>query len=98
MRELLLNAIKEINKDLNIKELENIDDNTNLFELLDSMAVLDLILEIETQIENKYGRYVQIADESIMDALKSPFRRFDLLIKYVDARVSVPLRSYVRLK
>ena len=88
MKELVLDAIKELNKELKLKELEKIDENTNFFEILDSMAILDLILEIEKKIEEKYGKYIQIADENTMDVLKSPFRSFNELVKYLESKVN----------
>ncbi len=88
MKELVLDAIKELNKELKLKELEKIDENTNFFEILDSMAILDLILEIEKKIEEKYGKYIQIADENTMDVLKSPFRNFNELVKYLEGKVN----------
>jgi len=88
MRQLLLKAIREINKDLNLQELENVNENTPLFELLDSVAVLDLILEIEGLLEDKYGKYIQIADDKSMDAVHTPFKTFQILLKYLERRVN----------
>ena len=88
MRDLLIEAIKEINEDIKIKELKNIQDNTPIFELLDSMAVLDLVLEIEDRLQQKYSRYIQIADDKTMDALHSPFKTFKTLLSYIEDKVN----------
>jgi acyl carrier protein len=88
MEQLLLEAIKEINEDLNIDELNNVDKNTPIFELLDSVAVLDLILEIEGLLENKYGKYIQFADEKTMDAVHTPFKTFQTLLEYLEGKVN----------
>jgi acyl carrier protein len=88
MRELLIDAIKEINKDLEIKDLENIKDETPLFDILDSMAILDLVLEIENRLQQKYSKYIQIADDKTMDALNTPFKTFKILLEYVEGKVN----------
>jgi len=88
MRDLLIDAIKEINKELEIEELKEIKDDTPIFELLDSMAILDLVLEIEDRLQQKYSRYIQIADDKTMDALNSPFKTFKTLLDYVESKVN----------
>jgi len=88
MRDLLIDAIKEINEDLEIEELEEIRDDTPIFELLDSMAVLDLVLEIEDRLQQKYSRYIQIADDKTMDAINTPFKTFKTLLDYVEGKVN----------
>jgi len=87
MEKLLKEAIKEINEELEIDELENVTDDTPLFELLDSMAVLDLILEIESKLQDKYGKYIQIADETTMDATKTPFKTFKTLKEFLEGKI-----------
>jgi acyl carrier protein len=88
MRELVKEALKEINEELELKELENITDDTQLFELLDSMALLDLILEIESKLQDKYGKYIQIADETTMDATKTPFKTFKTLVEFLEGKIN----------
>jgi len=88
MRDLLIDAIDEINEELEIKELEKIQDDTPIFELLDSMAVLDLVLEIEDRLQQKYSRYIQIADDKTMDAIHTPFKTFETLFNYIEGKVN----------
>ena len=88
MRDLLIDAIKEINEDLEIEELKEIKDDTPIFELLDSMAILDLVLEIEDRLQQKYSRYIQIADDKTMDVLHSPFRTFKTLLEHIEDKVN----------
>ncbi len=88
MRDLLIDAIKEINEELEVKELEKVEDETPVFELLDSMAVLDLVLEIEDRLQQKYSRYIQIADDKTMDTIDTPFKTFKTLLTYVQGRVN----------
>jgi len=88
MKQLLKDALKEINEDLELKELENITDETALFDILDSVAVLDLILEIEDRLQDKYGKYIQIADDKTMDSQNTPFKTFASLVEYVEGKVN----------
>lgn len=88
MRDLLIEAIKEVNEELKVEELEDIKDDTPIFELLDSMAVLDLVLEIEDKLQQKYSRYIQIADDKTMDVLNSPFKTFKTLADYAEGKVN----------
>ncbi len=88
MKDLLIDAIEEINKELDIEKLKNLQDDTPIFELLDSMAVLDLVLEIENKIQQKYSRYIQIADDKTMDAIQTPFKTFKSLTLYIEGKVN----------
>lgn len=77
MEEILKRAIKEV------KDIE-IDENTNLLEELDSVGVLELILELENQLQSKYNRYIQVANEFSMDKEQSPFTSYKKLLKYLE--------------
>lgn len=77
MEEILKRAIKEV------KDIE-IDENTNLLEELDSVGVLELILELENQLQSKYNRYIQVANEFSMDKEQSPFTNYKKLLKYLE--------------
>ena len=86
MRDIVINSIKKINKNLKNKDLEEVSDSDDLFAKLDSMAILDLVLEIESSIEQHYGYYLQIADDTIMDQDKSPFRTIEKLVIFLEKR------------
>ncbi|MBU0633337.1 hypothetical protein KKA17_11945 [bacterium] len=88
LREIILEAIKNINKDLKIDELNSIDDETPLFELLDSLGTLDLILELESSLEDATGSYIAVASEESMDAKKTPFKTLATLEKYLSQRIA----------
>jgi len=88
MRDLVISAIEEVNKELEIEELKNLKDDTPIFELLDSMAILDLVLELEDRLQQKYSRYIQIADDKTMDVLHTPFKTLKTLLEYLEERVN----------
>jgi hypothetical protein len=60
--------------------------DTNLFEHLDSLSVVDMLLEAESRLESVTGRYVTLADETMFDASKSPLRSWRGWVAYVEAR------------
>ncbi len=39
-----------------------------IYDNLDSMALLDFILEVEDSLQKEFGKYIQIADETTMDS------------------------------
>jgi hypothetical protein len=51
------------------------------------MAILDLILEIEGSMQAEYGRYIQVADDTMMDAVKTPFKTVGTLVEFIEGRV-----------
>jgi len=88
IKNIIYKAIKEVNRDLNISELENPTDDTPLFELLDSMAILDFILEVESSLQDMFGKYIQIANEYSMDSNKTPFKSVKTTTDYILERIS----------
>ncbi|WP_456432137.1 hypothetical protein [Nitratifractor sp.] len=83
---IVLESIARINKDLDNPKLRHPAPDDPLFAELDSMAVLDLILEIEARLQEHLGRYVQIADERSMDPQKTPFLTVQSAIEHVRER------------
>lgn len=61
-----------------------LDQSTNVFDAVDSFAIVDLLLETEGRIEAAYGRYVPLADETIFDAEKSPLKSWSVWNAYVE--------------
>ena len=84
---LVLESIKEINNDSQIEELYSPSLDTNFFDLVDSLAVLNFILDIEQRLEGRFGRYIQIANEDVMDASKTPFKTVKDIIEFISRRV-----------
>ena len=88
IKDIVLKAVKSVNKELKNKDLKVVSEETILFEKLDSMAILDLILEIEGNIQTEYGKYIQVADDTMMDAIKTPFKTVGTLIEFIEVKVS----------
>lgn len=86
-KEIIFKAISTINIELKIQELEILNAQTKLFELLDSLGTLDLILELEALLEEETGEYIAIANEYSMDAESTPFKNIAILESYVQERI-----------
>lgn len=69
-------------------ELGGLGPEDDLFERLDSFAVVELLLETESEVEAAAGRYVPLADESILDSTRSPLRRLQGWFDYVSETVA----------
>ncbi|WCS26444.1 hypothetical protein LOK46_06300 [Methylobacterium sp. NMS14P] len=64
-------------------ELSALGPEDDLFDRIDSFAVVELLLETESEVEKTVGRYVPLADESILDSTRSPLRRLQSWFDYV---------------
>jgi hypothetical protein len=69
-------------------ELGALGPEDDLFDKIDSFAVVELLLETESEVEKTVGRYVPLADESILDSTRSPLRRLQDWFDYVAAAVA----------
>ena len=87
LKTIILESIENINKDLQIDALNSVDENTPLFEHLDSLGTLDLILELENRLEEETGSYIAVANEESMDVKKTPFLNIVTLQSFLEKRV-----------
>jgi len=85
---LLLNAVTTALDEEYAELTASITYDTNFYEIVDSFAIVSLLLESETAIEGKYGRYIPLADETIFDASKSPFLRWEKWVEYVQGKIN----------
>jgi hypothetical protein len=69
-------------------ELGALGPEDDLFDKIDSFAVVELLLETESEVEKAVGRYVPLADESILDSTRSPLRRIQSWFDYVAEAVA----------
>lgn len=82
---LVRGALAKAAREWGRSDLENIALDADLFEMIDSFAVVELLLETEADLEAAIGRYVPLADEQVMDADKSPLRSFKRWVDHVAA-------------
>lgn len=55
---------------------------------LDSMALVNLVVDLEELIEDDYGKTITLADEKAMSRRTSPFSRVQNLIDYVQEKLN----------
>lgn len=60
----------------------------NLFDATDSFGIVELLLRTETEVETRIGRYVPLADDTVLDANKTPLRTLDGWITYVAGAIA----------
>ena len=89
IREIILESLEEVNKELKSVEFFDIKNETLIFDNMDSMAVLELIIEIENKLQMQYGKFIQIADDTIMDEVQTPFKTLSSLIEFVEIKVKL---------
>ncbi len=87
LRETILEAISNVNEELAIEGLKEVDESTALFKLLDSLGTLDLILELESMLEEQTGHYIAVANEASMDEKNTPFKDIVTLERYLQERI-----------
>jgi len=78
----LRTVIEAVAQDM-AQELGEVHGDTDLMAYFDSLALLNIVIGTEAELESALGRYVMLADESLMDAHASPFLRFDTWVSYV---------------
>jgi hypothetical protein len=85
---LLLNALTTAAGEEYADLTASITKDTNVFEGVDSFAIVSLLLESEAAIETKYGKYIPLANENIFDASKSPLLRWEKWVEYVQGKIN----------
>jgi len=86
--EMILEALRALHEELQLPELAAPTLQTRLLgtaSVLDSMALVSLIADLEGRISVKFGREVVLADERAMSQLRSPFRTVESLTAHIEA-------------
>jgi hypothetical protein len=83
---ILIDALQQETTHLQVPALANATPETNVFDYIDSMTIVNLILKTETMLEVATGNYVTLADENIFDARKSYLLKWSRWVEFVDAR------------
>lgn len=84
IREVALQAFSNIKDELEVNIDIEIDNDTNVLELLDSMDVVSLIIETEGLIEKLIGNYVALANEETFASESSPLLSFGSWVEYIN--------------
>ena len=87
---LVLKSVSQLAEDFEITSLENPQLNSPLYGeggALDSMALVNLIADIEEAVAESYQANIVLADDKAMSAQRSPFRTVDSLIDTILERI-----------
>ena len=84
IEELLHESLLNVLDDFDGKEPnQKIDDEFNILQNLESISIVDMLLDIEEKIEKEYGVYITLADDKLFHYQDSPMNSWALWIKYV---------------
>ena len=86
IQNLIIECLKELNEELEKEALNNPTKETKLYGIdgvLDSLALVTLITDLEEKICDEFGKDVTLADEKAMSQRHSPFRSVQSLTNYI---------------
>ena len=87
---LVLKSVRQLAEDFEITALKTPELNSPLYGesgALDSMALVNLIADIEEAVAESYKANIVLADDKAMSAQRSPFRNVDSLINTLSERI-----------
>ena len=87
---LILESVRQLAKDFELDALKNPSADTPLYGnggALDSMALVNLIADIEDALAEQYDVSITLADEKAMSAKNSPYRSVSSLTDAVMERL-----------
>ena len=87
---LVLESVQLLAEDFELDALKSPNRDSQLYGqggALDSMALVNLIADIEEAIAEKYGASIALADEKAMSAKNSPYRNVASLAEAVIERM-----------
>ena len=77
IQSLVIESVRSLAKDFEIEALAEVQEDSLLYGEggpLDSMALVNLIADIEDAVADQYGVTITLADERALSAKRSPFR------------------------
>jgi len=84
---IIIESLKELNEELENKELINPTLDTKLYGFegnLDGLGLVTLITDLEEKFSEKFGKNITIADERAMSQRLSPFLTVKTLARYIE--------------
>jgi acyl carrier protein len=84
--EIVRGAVADLNEELNYPELESVSEETGLHgdeAGIDSLSLVSLIVDIEGEVGNRFGREIVLADEKAMSRRNSPYRTVGALVDFI---------------
>ena len=87
IRSLAVLSFDNIRTEVDIDLPELLNDDDNLLELLDSMDLVNLIMETESVLSIELNRNISLANEFTFDNTHSPFRAFSKWIEHIEVSI-----------
>ena len=87
---LVIESVRMLAKDFEIAALEAADEDSLLFgegAPLDSMALVNLVADVEDAVAEKFDVTITLADERALSAKRSPFRSVASLTEAISERL-----------
>ncbi|MBO9338712.1 MAG: hypothetical protein J7464_08380 [Chloroflexus sp.] len=84
---LVIDSLRDILEQSDRPIPTNLDEHTLLFgkgALLDSLALVTMVVELEQRIEEQFGLTLTLADDRAMSQRNSPFRSVGALVDYLE--------------
>jgi len=87
---LVATAIQNLNEELEYPSLKHVTDGTPIFggdESIDSLSLVNLLVNLEKNIGDTFGFPVALADEKAMSWKNSPYRTVGALVDFIVEKV-----------
>mgnify|MGYP001094012339 CR=1 FL=1 len=87
---LVIETTTALAEDFEIDDLAQVDENSRLYGKgapLDSMALVNLLADIEDAVADTFDASISLADERAMSARNSPFRDVRSLVDAINERL-----------
>ncbi|EAJ8747140.1 MULTISPECIES: hypothetical protein [Campylobacter] len=92
IQKLIINSLKNLADELENEELKNPTQNTKIYGiegLLDSLALVSLITDLEESLAIELDIEITLADEKTMSLRNSPFKDVQTLAQYIASQIKV---------
>ena len=86
INKLVVEALEELNEELDVDYLKNITDETEIFggdDALDSLSLVRLVTAVEMSVNDRYDSNVLLASEKAMSMRNSPYRTVASLTAFI---------------
>ena len=90
IKNIVIQSVELLAEDFDIDGLSNVNSETLLYGnegLLDSMALVNLIADIEENISEEFNVSISLADEKAMSSRHSPYQSVTSLTKAIIERI-----------
>ncbi|EAL5963679.1 hypothetical protein KJK83_000178 [Campylobacter jejuni] len=90
IQNLIINSLKNLADELENEELKNPTQNTKIYGiegLLDSLALVSFITDLEESLVTKLEIEITLADEKAMSLKNSPFKDVQTLAQYIASQI-----------